>query len=488
MRERSARSARPLVEDDPRAPSRIAESALAPEGRAAGPAGLRGWLADLRHRVYTHVRHVPLDSLEDWSGEPGTGNIRHRSGRFFTLEGLEAHIPGGPVASWSQPIIDQPEIGILGILAKEFDGVLHFLMQAKAEPGNCNGLQLCPTVQATRSNYSGVHRGRAVPYIEYFRDPPPRSVIADVRQSEQGSWFYRKRNRNMVVEVAGDVEALDGFRWLTLGQLHRLLAEDDLVNADARTVLSCLPFAGPDLAQVYPEGTAFQSALVRSFTLGERGAHSLDEVLSWMTAVRARTDVHTRKIALSDVRRWLRTEDTIVHETGRFFSVIGVDVAAGGREVGRWSQPMIQPHGTGVVAFLVRPIGGVLHALVHARVEPGYVDVLELAPTVQCTPANYEVLPAGARPRHLDLVLDAAPERVRFEATLSEEGGRFYHARNRYMIVEVGDLDPADLEHPDYRWLTLGQLVELLRHSHYVNIQARSLVACLHSLSTDDAR
>ncbi|NED05567.1 NDP-hexose 2,3-dehydratase, partial [Streptomyces sp. SID6648] len=37
--------------------------------------------------------------------------------------------------------------------------------------------------------------------------------------------------------------------------------------------------------------------------------------------------------------------------------------------------------------------------------------------------------------------------------------------------------------HPDFRWMTVRQLVDLLRHSHYVNIQARSLVACLHSLT-----
>lgn len=30
-----------------------------------------------------------------------------------------------PYPQWTQPIIDQPEAGILGILVKEIDGVLH---------------------------------------------------------------------------------------------------------------------------------------------------------------------------------------------------------------------------------------------------------------------------------------------------------------------------------------------------------------------------
>ena len=52
--------------------------------------------------------------------------------------------------SWDQPIIDQPEIGFLGILCKEIKGSLHFLLQAKIEPGNKNFVQLSPTLQATR--------------------------------------------------------------------------------------------------------------------------------------------------------------------------------------------------------------------------------------------------------------------------------------------------------------------------------------------------
>lgn len=63
---------------------------------------------------------------------------------------------------------------------------------------------------------------------------------------------------------------------------------------------------------------------------------------------------------------------------------------------------------------------------------------------------------------------------------LSEEGGRFFHALNRYLIVETDQDVPRD--HPDHRWMTLHQLSDLLRHSHYVNVQARSLIACLHSL------
>jgi oxidase EvaA len=462
-------------------------SALAHEGPRTDAAAFHAWLADCRDRTHTTVELRPLESLEGWRTDPRTGDIGHTSGRFFTVRGLAVEVPGAAVERWHQPIISQPEVGILGLLVKEFDGVPHFLVQAKAEPGNVNGIQLSPTVQATRSNYTGVHGGRAVSYLEYFRDTARHRVLADVRQSEQGAWFHHKRNRNMIVEVAGPVEVLDGFRWLTLAQLNALLQLDDLVNMDTRTVLSCLPVSGPGASSAYlrPGHDRFGRALAHSTDPGFRAVHTGAEILGWITEERTRRERRVREIPLGDVNGWRLREGRIRHRDDLFFDVVGVAVEAVGREVGRWEQPMIAPRGTGLVALLVREIDGVLHVLLHARVEAGHLDVLELAPTVQCTPETYDRLPPAARPRFLDTVLAAPPENVRFSAVHSEEGGRFLHARTRYTIVETDAELPLG-DSPEYRWLTLHQVGALLRHSHYLNIQARSVVACLHSLAGRD--
>jgi oxidase EvaA len=470
-----------LRPEDRPCPTRFLQSALAQADQHDVPADLRRWFADPSRATFSEVEPCPLEGLAGWVHDPVAGVLGHRSGRFFTVEGLDVQVPDGPVRQWRQPIINQPEVGILGLLAKEFDGVLHFLTQAKAEPGNCNGLQVSPTVQATRSNYTQVHGGRSVPYLEYFTNSSQYRVLADVRQSEQGSAFKQKRNRNIVVETTEEVEERDGFRWLTLGQIHQLLGRDDLVNMDLRTVLSCLPVTGVEVgAEAEWDSDRLPATVIRSCEQRHGAQHTLHDILGWITELRSRLLVRSRTVPLHEVTGWHWRDGRIAHESGRFFSVIGVDVRAGGREVDRWMQPMFAPHGTGVLALLVRRIAGVLHVLVHARVEAGYVDVIELAPTVQCTLENYDYLPASARPVFLDEVLSADPGRVRYDVTLSEEGGRFFHARNRYMIIEA---DPgADLAHPDYRWVTLHQLGELLRHSHYVNVQARSLVACLYSL------
>lgn len=444
-----------LRRDDDLLQVRLAESARAVDGVATSTEQLEKWFAERCATQVHEVNQIPFAELRNWSFAPNTGNLVHDSGRFFTVSGLHVEVDDGPVREWSQPIIQQHEIGLLGIAVREIDGVLHLLMQAKAEPGNPNGVQLSPTVQATKSNYMGVHRGRPVPYLEHFRQVEPHRVVADVLQSEHGAWFYRKRNRNMVIEVGPEVEAGDDFCWMTLGQVQEQMHIDNRVNMDARTVLSCLP--GPAM---------------------DAGVHTGTEVLSWITSHQARHDVKTTVIGLSDVEGWQRGETSVSHELGLFFSVIAVDVVANSREVSGWTQPLIQPHGLGTVSLLVKRIGGVLHALLRARVEPGYLDVIELAPTVQATAENHAHLPGPVYEQILDIDRRRRVDRVLFDTEMSEEGGRFYHARSRYSIIEVGESFPNQ-EPPGFYWMTVPQITWLLQHRHYLNVQARSLIACL---------
>ncbi|WP_067793996.1 NDP-hexose 2,3-dehydratase family protein [Actinomadura formosensis] len=427
--------------------ARVARS-LEAGGRSTD--ALLGWWEERRRAHPFRVEPIPFNGLKGWSFDGDTGALRHETGRFFTVEGVRADDEDG--RSWSQPIIDQPEVGILGILVKEFGGVLHCLIQAKMEPGNSNLLQLSPTVQATRSNYTRVHRGADVRYLEHFTGPGRGRVLVDVLQSEHGSWFLGKRNRNMVVEAVGDVPDHPDFRWLTLGRIGELLRLGRFVNMDARTVLSCLPFAGAGPAR-----------------------HSGLEIRSWLCDLRARATLRRSRVPLAALADWTVGPGRIGRPDGRFFTVIAVAVEAGNREVTGWTQPIFAPRAGGIVAFLLKRLRGVPHVLARARAEIGFRDVIELGPTVQCVPANR----ADDPPQFLADVLDADPARVLYDAVLSEEGGRFYHGDARYRVVEVPGDFPEDVP-GDFRWIALHQFTPMLQHGHYVNVQARSLIACMN--------
>ncbi|MEV6229252.1 NDP-hexose 2,3-dehydratase family protein [Saccharopolyspora shandongensis] len=469
-------SASPGLDGSPDAGRRFLESALSASNRMIRTAEVHDWLAERLAVNRYDIARIPFRALDRWGFDPETGDLAHDSGRFFRVQGLRVTTNYGPVREWHQPIINQPEVGILGILVKEFDGVLHCLMAAKMEPGNINTIQLSPTVQATRSNYTRAHGGSTPRYLEHFTRQGRDRVLVDVLQSEQGAWFYHKRNRNMVVQTWEEVDVHPDFCWLTLGQVLELLGHDNLINMDTRTVLSCLPFPAPEFGADGP----WRNALARSLDC-RNGVRTMADALNWITDARTNYVLGTDRVPLDRLPRWTRTDREITHEEGKYFDIVAVSVAASNREVPGWTQPMVEPAAPGEIALLVKRIGGVLHALMRIRVEAGYRDTVELAPTVQCTAANYDDAPGAARPPFLAEVLAPAPESVRYSKILSEEGGRFYCAQNRYQIIEK----PADFatDPPnDFEWLTLGQLVELVRHSNYLNIQARSLISSLHSL------
>lgn len=430
------------------------------------------WFGYRRRAHDYEVSRIPLDEVAGWRSEPDTGDIVHQSGKFFSVRGLEVEIDHHALTAWSQPIIVQPEIGILGLLVKVVEGEVFCLMQAKMEPGNVNLLQLSPTVQATRSNYTRVHKGNPVPYLEHFRRPLRGDLAFDALQSEQGSWFLGKRNRNMIVETDEQLPVGDDFCWLSLAQIATLLERPNLVNMDSRTVLSGMPF--------FVQGKAIGgpgSLPVRNQARG-RPLHSTGELLSWFTEAKSRYRLGRRLVPLSGLPRWGHTSGELVHEDKKYFSVMGVHVRATSREVSEWSQPMLAPVGRGVIAFLGRQVGGRFHLLVHARTEAGTQDVVEMSPTVKCIAENYADQPRELWPPYLDVVQRAPAERILVDVVHSEEGGRFFHAESRYLLVDVGeefDLDVPD----DFCWMTVEQLTGFLCYGNHVNVEARCLLSCL---------
>ena len=79
------------------------------------------WLKDQQQLVKVNIDPIPFSELKNWSFEHHTGNLVHSSGKFFSIEGINIKTNWGKVSEWSQPIINQPEIGYLGIITKKIN-------------------------------------------------------------------------------------------------------------------------------------------------------------------------------------------------------------------------------------------------------------------------------------------------------------------------------------------------------------------------------
>lgn len=445
------------------------------------------WMKRQNEEVHSRIVQVPLAELQRWSYQDG--RIMHESGRFFSIDGIRIKTNYRNNPQWDQPIINQPEIGFLGIIVKKFNGIMHFLMQAKIEPGNLNVVQLSPTLQATRSNYTRVHGGHAPSYLEYFNGEKDVVVLVDQLQSEQGARFLHKRNRNIIVEIGSDeeIEIKNGYVWMSLGQIKELLRYPNVINMDSRTVISCIQFGSYSekslkLVDTIKRFSGIQSkkpdSYLYSILSADNHLHEIQEIIQWITSLKFKYELDVKPVAIPQMEHWVFDGETIHHDCNKYFDVIGCRVEIGNREVFAWDQPMVRSAQEGIIGFLVKKINGIYHFLIQAKLEAGNFDVIEMAPTVQCLTGNYRTGKNEYTIPYIDQVLNAAEDRIWYKEYQSEEGGRFFHEQNLNVIVEVGDEFPVEVE-DNYCWMTLNQILSFVTYNNYLNISARSLLSAI---------
>lgn len=443
------------------------------------------WIQQRNRETRYELEQTPLSELGDW--EYLDDRIKHKSGKFYSIQGIRVSTNYGQVAQWDQPIINQPEIGFLGFLVQKKKGVLHFLLQAKIEPGNLNVVQLSPTLQATRSNYTRVHQGRIPNYLEYFTGEKKVEILVDQLQSEQGARFFQKRNRNIIVEVdeREEVPVLENYLWATLGQIKQLMRFPNVVNMDSRTVISCITYGNYSERDVHllsalrlNKQETREESFLYSVLSKDNHLHDIPQIVRWITGLKFKYDLNVEKIGISQIKDWIYDGNEIVHKDNKYFSVIGVNVTIDGREVTRWNQPMVKAAQEGIIGFLVKKINGIYHFLVQAKVEPGNFDILELAPTVQCLTGNYRKGLNEYTIPYIEYFVNPKKENLWYSVYQSEEGGRFYKEQNLNMIVEVGEDFPVEVAE-NYCWVTLNQLMSFVTYNNYLNIAARSLLSAI---------
>lgn len=415
------------------------------------------WIDERNKKTNVRLNLIGLDQTQDWFYDEKKGTIHNLNNSFFSISGLTYETNGKIV---QQPIILQPEIGYLGIACKIHNGVLYFLLQAKIEPGNVNAVQISPTIQATKSNFTRRHGGSLPPYFEFFASAHPDSVLVDQVQSEQSSRFFNKRNRNIIVLADDNLMELPTHKWITLGQLRELFKIPNLVNMDTRTVLSCFPLT-------------FSEYRCNLFATSDFDYSAAKSIFSYFSACKMYKNNNVRLCNLFDLNDWVFDNEYIFCRSPFSFDVIFCDIAIDGREVKHWCQPLFRAKGIATFVLFFRTANNGIELLVSSRKEAGNMDAVELGPSIQ---VEFEPSQKPS-PFELELInLLHNRGRVVYDNLLSEEGGRFYHEQNRNVIAELKYDAISDL--PDgYFWCSYSTLNHLVQVNNLLNIQLRNLMA-----------
>jgi dTDP-4-dehydro-6-deoxy-alpha-D-glucopyranose 2,3-dehydratase len=429
------------------------------------------WLRGEFLRSGLQVMRIPFHRSRQWRWDE-RGYLSHHLNRFFSVVGVRFHsLAHGRFLS--QPIIDQPEIGLLAFLVCNSGGKWSCLAHAKVEPGNVNGAQLAPTVQATRSNYEAVHGGSSTPYLEQVLNA--ERPLYDGLQSEQNSRFLGKRNRNKVVRLDERVPECDSrFKWMPIGSILRLLGQSHTVNTDARSVLACWLFT--DVAAMndcLPSESPFAAILTRS-AISQTSLHGTHAIENWLDDLNSAHASHARVISLRELGHpWVCDESTIGAGDDTPLRIHHIDVSCAGREVTSWDQPIASSTLLARMVLVLGTFEGTLHLLVQAKLEAGNRDGFELTTTIQ---SEGQVDPWEEK--YLTMA-ESGRQMLMFEN--SDEGGRFDHCIGQYEVVWAGQADRAQ-EGPFHRWVSLSQFSDLLKKENRITNELRSAASALLSI------
>ena len=447
---------------------------------AGGENPISTWLQRRRGLCGLYCESIAWDQTEEWFLRHG--EISHRTGGFFSVRGLATRSNDARWNNIEQPIIHQPEIGILGFLYRYTGEELEILLQAKTEPGNVHAVQIGPSVQATVSNYTRLHGGAPTPYLDYFLSSNGAvQRIGDVAQSEQGNRFLNKFNRNvsLLVHGAGPEPASNNWFWHPVRILLPLLTTDWAVNTDARSVLCCsdwkllatnrVPFDGGE------KRSDFRSLLRESFVAADqRAEHSLSDVLLWIHASNTKVSVALQFVPLHQLNGWRVTTGGITDEASNLFHVQLFHVQADDREVSHWQQPLLASCRSVKIVLLCQERRGLLYFLVRASREIGFTRGVQLGPTAQSDQIRLNGDPLSA------YALDVCAQE-QLSVRQSDEGGRFYRSIANYSIKLLDETEAVPAT-GDTIWLTLSQLYALSKRRGRLTNELRSTLSLVLSL------
>ncbi|MFI0263035.1 NDP-hexose 2,3-dehydratase family protein [Streptomyces sp. NPDC017056] len=412
-----------------------------------------------RHSLTAQVFPVPLSDLRSWS-MTDDGAFAHETGRFFRIIGTRDL--SGLDQPLEQPLIEQREVGMLCLFVTHFDGEFHGLITFKFEPGTPDGIEVAPTVQATRSNYEAAHGGDRVPAAELALSETT-CKLADAVQREQESWFLGKINRNRIIlldakDAVDIARTVPESRWVPVPVLLAAALKSRLLNMDLRSVLSMWPL----------DAATSRDRLGPVTKAPCQGGQDPEPAGS-----------HPEIIPLNRLSQW-QIAESIEHRQRRFFSVVGCRVEGQGREVASWDQPLLAPAGMGQCTLLIRPGTEGPELLVAERVRIGSVR----GPSLEARFQRGDITDYSTESRRRSMIAESSGL-VRcheiHSAVHTEEGGRF---RGAIVTYQLGLFTDAVEEQPAGRWMALNEVEALDQGGDRLSVELRTCLTMVKGLIT----
>ena len=258
------------------------------------------------------------------------------------------------------------------------------------------------------------------------------------------------------------------------------MREENLVNMDTRTVLSCIPYGSCSAAAAEELRKKFSDSALFCSVFQGAGNPPLTEIWHDLNDCKMFTEGQPELLPLEELKDWEMTDEMISCRKSYPFRVVYCDITMEGREVKHWTQPLFEACGIASFGLICCEDRGCMQFLVRIMPEAGCFDIAELGPTFQqeAVPLHGERAPDSVEAFFLERL--QKNQGVFFDQLLSEEGGRFYHEQNRNILMKVRKEDLPELPE-GYFLLDYKALNDLVQVNNILNIQLRNLLSLLEA-------
>ena len=405
---------------------------------------LNKWINNQKIKNKMSISKINIMDILNWKID--SKKIYNKNKSFFSI--IPFKFTDSQKTTWFQPLIIQKEVGILGILKKRYRSLDYYLLQAKVEPGNINGIQLSPTVQATKSNYLRKHGGKKTNYLDFFIKKKNLNIVSNLKLSEQGFRYLDKSNKNILIDIKNTkIKKIQNFIWVTKKNLNYLLNKKNLLNMDTISVLS--------------------SSIKKNNIDNPINKNLI--ILNNLTKFKKRFTIKKKIISFGDLYNWKISKNKISDIKSKFFSIIFLKIKTNSREVSEWFQPIISDHYISFNGFLVRSINETMHYLLQYTLEPGFTFP-KYTSTVSIK--NYNSKNNNTKINFFNF-FKKSNKIINF--INSDEGGRFYKNETHNSICVLNPKENLSLK-KNFIWASHNQVINLI-NKNLLSIEARNLFA-----------
>jgi oxidase EvaA len=190
------------------------------------------------------------------------------------------------------------------------------------------------------------------------------------------------------------------------------------------------------------------------------------KINNWLKKQKKKHKLKVKVIKLKDIVKWKIDNSKIYHKTKKFFKIVGIKVLTNFNKK-NWDQPMIVQNEVGILGIIKNTKTN--KYLLQSKVEPGNINKLQLAPTVQATKSNYNRVHGGKKVPYINYFLKS---KKTIPSLQSEQGFRYLNKFNSNILLKTSKFIEIK---PEFYWFNKNEIKELIKIRNIINMDTLSV-------------